>query len=88
MKRIDSSFLLLANALEANYREERQRGGGGDRDQGGLVGSVDLEQSARLAHAPRDRPHANANDNQQAGHLDTGENDVELDWHSPTPREV
>ena len=43
------------------------------------LGSVDLEQSARLAHAPRDRPHANANDGQQPGHLDTGENDVELD---------
>jgi hypothetical protein len=35
-----------------------------------------------------DRPHTNANDDQQAGHPDTGENEMLSLIDSPTPRKV
>ena len=67
--------------LEADHREERERGRRGDREEGALVA-----RGCRRPRPARSRPcpavdgvEADEDDEQQAGELDQGEHDVGLD---------
>ena len=59
--------------LEADHREERQRGRGRHREEGALVaGAVEDHGAGEVGLAREERVEADEDDEQQAGELDAG----------------